>query len=417
MTGCNLPSLEGTPLKLRLAALGQQASPFQSLWVGVQLRSHLESFFGTQDRCSPAAVLQDFIHDMVDLAKSVFASRQQQIPAVITPSDEITLEEDPEVLLASVESCLETPIGSAVSPCIGSGNDGLDPSCLDCDIPCAVDLPVVASSLPHLGDADSFTLYTVGCSGCVIPLSSRSLTIADFLVANSKLGVVEGSCRDGLDGIDLAQDDLLVGRSIVLDFPSVSPVVTQLDVPMDEDILVTAPFQVLPSQPLDPLAELSGCQLLGLNFAGISGVVHLHMVTSKVMNVDCRLQILNRQERLMADDEIRFHVYQFMSAPQCTDWVFLDPLLALELLMRPCPELFCNWLTSLPRAYTAVVTIVKIQQHWVPFTFRWTDGTLLITTWLSVSRLPASFVGLSNSILVGLGLQKVDISWQLLPCH
>ena len=54
LSGCQLPSdLQPFPLRLWLSALGQMASPLQSVWIASQLRRHLEVRIGGFEPCNP----------------------------------------------------------------------------------------------------------------------------------------------------------------------------------------------------------------------------------------------------------------------------------------------------------------------------------------------------------------------------
>ena len=70
-----------------------------------------------------------------------------------------------------------------------------------------------------------------------------------------------------------------------------------------------------------------------------------------------------------------------MTAANKRNWVFLDPLLAAEAVKRPSSGLLSQWFRSYPSKPTAVVGLVPIENHWVPFIWTWTVHCMIASSW------------------------------------
>ena len=405
LTGCQIPmDLKEGQLRLWLSGLGQQATPFQSLWIGAQLRLHLENFLGCTQKCDPKMILTSFLQDCLDLSRHVFETgRQLQCPQTLG-----LLDEPSSVSNLVSESAFEVsddlPVVDAETevPLIPDSGDSGD--VLMDDVEPAVPAMTRLSRLPHDGDASSVTLYFPDEKSVVVGLSSQNLCASDLMQAEKSLS---GPCSlaDGFTGLFLDSDAKVAGCSVLVTVACESFESTA------ESIPATIPFHVSEDATLDPLAALTTPQLLEIASPSVTNVLHLHHLAGKTMAGSARLQILERQGTLMADDEIRFHVYRFVVHPSCGDWAFMDPLLAEELMLRPNPALCAQWLSLLQSKPTSIALVVRLQGHWIPFSFRWTDGKLRIFPWISTSRVRDAFAGLFASIRAALGFDADQVEF------
>ena len=77
-----------------------------------------------------------------------------------------------------------------------------------------------------------------------------------------------------------------------------------------------------------------------------------------------RLQILDKQGSVMADDEVHFHVKRMIEASGRTDIAFLDPLLATEGTRRPVAKMIQEWFDGQRGSLKAIASAVWVDKHW-----------------------------------------------------
>ena len=469
LSGCQVPPvLERGSLRLWLAGLGQMASPLHSVWVGAQLRHHLEVLFGAVDRCNPDQILVNFISDFVDYSKHVLS---RHVPTMLsatsaaapldvtmeygeacshqTPATEFppaTLPSDPRGSVVS-ESRLDDAVmdlpGVTTTDALPDATGGfavnvaVDLSNLDGEPPVPVptvpvvfeqgesvdDTPFPATVDPvfsHVGDDLSFTLVHPDGSCMAIALKSTHATASDLIRAETSFSHQDARLQlwNVLTQRLLADEDLLVGQ--VIQFHFVGPLATICDDDEDDepilDIPATAPFQVDVPVCSEPLASLGSAQLLDMSPPVVSSCNHLFTLIRQPMDKSVRSQILANQGLLMADDELRFHIYQLLGFPQCANWAVLDPVMACQLMNGVDPWMISHWLSSLPFRPDGVVTVVRVFTHWIPVVWRWNATQLDVATWRTV-REPGSLLhSLNQSVCAALHLESVSISGMCAPC-
>ena len=72
LTGTPIPPQWPQSLKLTLCRLGQQAAPFQSVWIAGQLHRHLDEYFGTTPVFDYDSCLWNLMTLVIDQAKALF---------------------------------------------------------------------------------------------------------------------------------------------------------------------------------------------------------------------------------------------------------------------------------------------------------------------------------------------------------
>ncbi len=369
-------------LRLMLAGLGQQASPPHALWIGSQVMQYLEHVVMGDTRTSPRQILDQYLDRIRLQAKELFdANRVGNFAAGVT---------------LEVDECMIVPV----------------PSSNQLGKPVMVQPPDELKWM-HFGDESTFSLFSddVGLP-LIIPISSPGATVGHLRAA--EVGMLPaGECFEVVDpnnGIELGNDTLLSGRSVLIRSfvsPSFVPIAATdpYDVCEPNDspaelgsisptvhFVAEDPCQVLskfedhevaegPKIPLDPLAALTPNEFLKLRQPGPHTLSALEQMIKPQMLVEARLQVLDVQESLWADDEIRWHLHRIMVPQDCHEKVILDPLLATAVVNSRNVGLLYQWMKTLPSPPKIIVTVLWHQQHWIPFAWTWTKECLTSFSW------------------------------------
>ena len=153
----------------------------------------------------------------------------------------------------------------------------------------------------------------------------------------------------------------------------------------------THPVHVCSSiQSLDPLLQLPGDRLTMLPMPTILSLQQWHAVMHQTTVTQERLALLQTQGSLMADDELRFHLNEVVcQRNKSVNATYPQVAYAVD------PLLFTSWIGSgfasgaewwssvkpwLPEHFV-LVTLARVQQHWIPLQFFIFRQTLHVFTW------------------------------------
>ena len=383
LTAVPVPVAWHGSLRLILAGLGQQASPPHALWIGSQVMQYLDQLVMGVHRISPRQILDQYLDRIRLQAKElVEANRVGQSDAGMT---------------VEADDCMIVPVPSSSQ----IGKPAID------------QLPDELKWM-HFGNESNFSLFDdEDGPPLVIPISSPFLTVGNLRAA--EVGMLPaGECFEVVDpntGNELGNDTYLSGRSVMirsLDSPSFVPVAdadpyamcAPVNPPVElEAISPTAPFVVEepnpiisskfddhdvaegPKAPLDPLAALTPNEFLKLRQPGPHSLSALEQMIKPQMMVEARLQVLDVQESLWADDEIRWNLKRIMASQDCQEKVILDPLLATAVVNSRNVGLLYQWMKTLQSHPKLIVTVLWHQQHWIPFAWTWTKECLTSFSW------------------------------------
>ena len=131
----------------------------------------------------------------------------------------------------------------------------------------------------------------------------------------------------------------------------------------------------------DPLFSLSSMDLVALAPPRVLSLAHGIRLLSQTMPSGLRRALLVNQDFVWADDEIRWHVQPFLAQARKTDVAFLEPLFATELCHGICPDMLQAWFDGLSSRPRAIVSVIWLNGHWVPFFWHWCGDTLFARTW------------------------------------
>ena len=372
LSGIPLPFDLPSDMRLLLAAIGQQASPIHTVWVGSLIQAFLDRAYLGTTKVSPSGILTSFRNKMLLWSKHLFPP--------------------PEVELPVPEPAVQEPCPSVgVTPWRGLRHQGVALSCT------VVDMSGVPFVLALQSGQES----------------ARELLAATGLVLGDSFRVFDCS-----SGTLLSDSDLVCGLCLWIEsVASLLPPALPVSVPPTVDVSPTEPFTVavpdslvigplvhaeaepvVPKDPwtdvlvaqqpprqtslgYDPLLPLGAVQLLALlppKLRNLRDFVALH---SNDMHTRDRLQVLKHQGLVWADDEFNWHISKMLYDTRRTTWEFIDPVVLRTFLDNPGSRILEDWLLGLPSMPNVLLGAAPVGGHWTPFVWTWTPSLLYVHTW------------------------------------
>ena len=420
MTGVPVPSEWKFGLKLALAGLGQQAAPFQIVWLAGQIRSHTERlhFGGTKVDCNR---LMDVMRDQILLqSKQLFG----KCP---TNNDTCGLSEPPCIPIGETQSLV---------PWVGFSHDG------GRNMVTTIDHDTLAKTVVQLehgdvglaaliqaesklqGDRD-YLEVTDGHTGVVVSphecIGGRCLVFQwwpnPFTQPVSLLPAIEESRNsaqglhstemqeeisptvpfviDALQNIDMGVDsdeDGLLHAKVPCDLFDIQEVYTEFalqnpgsDNPdchpncADAVGVIHNHDDCGPSD--DPVVALTHDQLCSLLRPLIGSFAVLDSLRKQCVSTVDRLKILDHQSQLTADDEIRWHIDRILQLSGKEGWYQIDPLILEEGLHRDIDCLLAEFIRTCSIPPKAFVGVVRSHGHWIPFVWQWNTSLVSVWSW------------------------------------
>ncbi len=347
--------------RLGLAAVGQMASPIQSCWIGSHILKHLANLFHHDCPC-PADKLRALINHILKVRDEVWPS----LGASLVPTRSLPLHEHLVVIWCVIQNC-------------------------EIKIACQHGTPI-----RQLLEAE-------------IKLNGGELS--DFQVYDDHDEVISHDCimikgmRIWVYGLDetprmnevvsyppFTDDDmasLRIGEG--LDFPmdSEGPSSVQLIKPENDeqmsgqnDVLHTkricgiddsfVRIQTKGSMHVveDPLCKVKTAGFRCMLCPRVADVDAMKELRQQHMSMHSRIQVLENQELMWADDELLFQLNQIAGrAPKEQHVRVLDPLLMTSMSKYGID----SWISSLEISGTDVmtlITVIELDHHWIPVIWR-----------------------------------------------
>ena len=386
--------------RLALAGIGQQANPIHALWIGAHIIAHLEFIMEGQVSCSPRAVLDDYIEEVMQWCRNAPVVSQQPVP----PS--------------SFEQSQEPTLGS-----LGVGHD-VDMEEAEVPFPTAVIEPARSGLLvAHRGDNSSCTLVSVASGSHIVLAVDQETTVGQLISAEASLQG-PGTLVEVLDPVShdqVAEEVLLHGKCFWIRH-FVVPIAIPEEVhgvgvlPADDQISPTVPFTVTENQvevkqdghepglpdkvevhdtgsshsetnlspssaASDPLVSLTNKQLTELSLPVVTNPRCVDALLAQTISNQDRLAILETQGELWADDEMRWHLWQSMDRTHKQGVVMLDPLIATAATKVPSPGLLENWFSSIAFTPKIIISAICVDAHWTPLVWTWAEECLTANSW------------------------------------
>ena len=414
INGCIPNHMWPGSLRLWLSAIGQLAAPFHALWVAGQVRVHIEKLHMGDSSFDLSNAMSLHAQKLLEISHQLFAT-----PAV------------PALSLNDVE-CDDVPcpcgfgVVSSFVPLVHLGDPAsftlvdrdfgttqvirLDSSDLACHHLLAAESRICPARCPlefHDGQTGEPCSLDVKLAGKVICVSYVHHSPLEFAIDDASFGVDHHMDAAELGSVGVVSTALVplqesgrpdldtceVSRTIPFAVPCPLPEISAVgghevghneslvahSVPLLAPAVAVAPLSE--EQLLDPLGALSASQLMEVLGPKINSIPFLDSIRSQLMVTAGRLQILDKQGSVMADDEVHFHVKRMIEASGRTDIAFLDPLLATEGTRRPVAKMIQEWFDGQRGSLKAIASAVWVDKHWVPFFWTWTSGRLLASSW------------------------------------
>ena len=336
---CGLPPLQAwTPhARLNLCAVGQLASPLQSIWIGACIQRHVLKWLGHLDVAEPVQLLWKFKQELMQQANNLFP-RDLPLPCVSQPK-----------------------------PCVQFVD--LDGKIFVCEVVQPVCLRDFLTADGRLGSFVGDVVYFDSATGCLID-PEADLTNTKVLVRPlSALALVPQVPFDD-DDFDTQMDCSLPASSQ----------------PTSLDLAMLASCEEHDSSPMtDPLSsflDLKSSQLVQLLPPLVTDQTHLEVMFNQFAPSASRLSLLSTQELVWADDEIRFGLGRILESAAYPGVCMLDPLLAhgwFQAGMGILPKMK-EWFEAFNYP-VFVVSVVHWEGHWTPVIWKFRKDGLDVHLW------------------------------------
>ena len=339
-------------LRLCLSAIGQLASPMQSVWVGSCLMQQLYNVLELES-VAPYERLCTFKGQLRAFAKDLFPDvTPGPKPAVWTTlvypdNTKVQVQVQPDTTVielfqaemalqseASSDQWIDASTGQQLDyfTCVagleirvkGTGQDPASPTGLT---------PWTSSDQPI-----PVTFEDPEQEDSLVPVAGSTSAPSASVPSSMSLGPPEHASGSG-DAMDL-----------------------------------TTEHHVVPGHVMDTLhglRNLTGHQLADLVPPLVSDKSSCLMFRREVVNMESRLDVLSNEGLAMGDDELNIHLQACVKLCGRSDVQYLDPLLTCSWLQGGSIDVVRDWLDQFP-SLTTIVTAVLVKSHWIPIV--WTAG-------------------------------------------
>ena len=338
--------------RLNLCAIGQMAAPMQSVWVGASIIRHLQKTFTTEDLLDPLHALNDLKQIVVEQSKTFFTVVPMPVSAPPAPESHVL-----EVLLTD---------GATFSVRCGPSATVRDLVWAECDLR---HLPVfeLCACLP---DADD-----------VLPLDLALHKFEKICLRECVQDIADSRHDDtqalATDDVDRKPSDPIAPTQVDEDVAMSEPQFTEVPVsdvgcgmssPRSVDTTVASLFQLRPEQLTEMLPPLIGDPNL------------LPALTQQMLDSDVRKSLLDLQQHVWGDDEVKWHMHKVVAGAVTHDTLVLDPLLASSWIRMGNVAWVKSWLPA-DDLGNRIVSAVLWDGHWAPFVWVKKVSHLEVVCW------------------------------------
>ena len=332
------PDLSFDSMRLGLAAVGQLASPIQSLWILSHVRQAIASFAG-ESSPDPHQLLCEY-------QNSLLAIRDKMWPVIPTPSLVPTRTEqhlvdsvDQQWVNLRWEGCLD----DAFCRALFSPGQTLENLC---------EAEANFRGVPK----DGVQVLTTAGTGCA---TNRMLISGETIVLSLRDFQPEAQVPEVPKGHQ--QDTREDNFGLPSELPMPPPVET---------------IEPPGNSTKDRLCHVPKEGLIKLLIPSVATAESLQGLRNQMIDLTSRKTVLETQEDLWADDQIFFHLTNAAQQATSEQGVHVwDPLAVTGLFRSPHSRIISSWAENLPPRAT-IVTAVLANHHWVPIVWRWADGVL-----------------------------------------
>eukprot|EP00435_Cladocopium_sp_Y103_P038777 s2524_g10.t1 len=189
---------------------------------------------------------------------------------------------------------------------------------------------------------------------------------------------------------------------------------------------VVTPGAHAPAQPcvsVGPLLNLKGLQFAKLSLPVVANPQHLWSLRHQFVSVPDRLAILENQETVWADDEVRFHLvslaHQFVdvqlrhSKTQVRQCQVVDPLVSTTWICNS--RSIAGWAQDHPEIFAQqvqIITAVLLDTHWIPVLLQPNGMVLNCVLWDAATDKHAPLCSALDRLALALGFERSFVN-----CH
>ena len=327
-------------LRLSLCAIGQLASPLQSLWIGANVMQRIHSLLDFPAVC-PKAMMSEFKSRLFACSKDLYPGLSTTPMPVSNWVQLIHLDGTS----VHIQVSPETTFAELCQAELALTQQHLDGSW--CDATTRIQLeandPIAGRCIRVLPDEAS-------------QVAAGAFTHDPSLEAQLSVDVAEA----------------------LADVPS-GPVAVWVRKSASPDELIPSAAGPIPDA-MHGLKHLTCTQLVAMLPPLVSDVAYCQVLRQSTVLGSARLGILANEETAMANDELTLHIRACLKLSGREDIQLLDPLLALGWLRAGDVDKVRLWLSQFP-TLTSIVSAVLLHDHWIPV--MWTVGLaeVQVTIW------------------------------------
>lgn len=335
----------GSEQRLNLCAVGQMAAPMQSLWIASALARHVQMLFTHDMPVEPLQQLNALKHDVLRQSKQLYPD----VPSTLTNDDRCSL-----VIQEQGQSEWTLSFHPAATV-----HDLIVAHSRMTHVPVS-DVWVRDSDealLPHDATLARYVRVVIGTTNTMfVPpqpepvLLAAPLETADFEMQDDlhDEAVIHATQVDGPSDTDAIMDFADVTDGLVATSPK--PAASLMSV---QDNTVKVLFALTGDQLTDQLPPL------------VMDVELCHTMRQPMITCQYRLQLLERQGAVWADDEVWWQLQALTPMLKHKQVAMLDPLLATTWLAVQNVDAVRSWISLQPK-FDRIVSIVLHQGHWSP---------------------------------------------------
>ena len=310
----------------RLNLCGQLASPLQSVWIATSVMQHLQSLLG-ESCIDQLATFHALKRELLDQASRMFA-----VPA-LKPSS-ITLVDWLNEGVAST-ILLRQPV--TVQDLLQVEGVFRNESLADCCIADSTTGQVLEPTTVLSSGTFELRKYASVTEALVLALEDKPMTL------------VAAPPEDPGESFD--------------------------EFPLDDEISTNGLGVMVPA-----VLTLTSQQLLGMLPPLVCDAALCFVMRNQTIPHYERVQILENQELLWADDEITWHATQCILRYEHGDVGWMDPLLATSWAVQPSQHLVNTFISELGQVRW-ILTAVLRDGHWTPVVFCRRTNTVNVHVW------------------------------------
>ena len=346
--------------RLNLCAIGQLASPFHATWLASAVIAHVQKLFTNDTPTDPLQSLCNLKQLVMQQSKELFPTIPRGISQAASSS---AMPDQTEVCQIEVSDnagatwTLAHQTDSTVQQLLEAECDLLHLPLFDVQV-CNLDGNELKATdllkdhqvvlLKRPGHQTQDTTPALGQIAAEVPFTAEDLQPCPMdtdSTSATMVGVVHATQVDS--------DADMTGHDQTHDQVTVATHAPQNQTEHAADDTVRPLLQLSPTSLLEMVPPLVNDVDLCTNLRGVG------------ISWACRVQLLDRQEHVWADDELLWHMQATVLHARKYA-VVLDPLLATTWVTSGNADLIEAWVRSLDRPSDRIISAILIRGHWTP---------------------------------------------------